>query len=203
MRELIKKAKTLVIKVGTSTLTHTNGSPNLRLIENLVRVLCDLNNQGKNVILVSSGAIGVGMFKMGLSERPRSLQHKQALASIGQVTLIQVYSRLFAEYSQTISQVLLTKDVVDEDLSRINAVNTFNTLLDYGVIPIVNENDTVATDEIEFGIDGKSSFGDNDSLSAVVASLVGADLLIMLSDQDGLYDKNPQTDNTSKYYNLN
>jgi len=182
--EQIKNAQTIVVKIGTSTLTHDNGSLNLCLIEKLVRVLSDLRNQGKHIILVTSGAIGVGRAKMGLKTRPTSIPQKQALAAIGQVSLMHIYSKLFIEYGQIVSQVLLTKDVIEDEKRRMNSYNTFETLLHYGSIPIVNENDTVATEEIEFG--------DNDTLSAVVASLVKADLLILLSDIDGLYDKNPK-----------
>lgn len=189
MRELKKKimdARTIVVKVGTSTITHANGSMDYHLMEKLVRVLADLRSDGRNVVLVTSGAIGVGRFRMGMLERPRSLPQKQALASIGQVSLMYIYSKFFNEYDQIASQVLITRDVVDDVIKKRNTYNTFCTLLDYGVIPIVNENDTVATEEIE------PYFGDNDTLSAVVAELIGADLLILLSDIEGLYDKNPK-----------
>lgn len=180
----IKNAKTVVVKVGTSTITHHNGTINLLIVEKLVRALSDLKNENKNVVLVTSGAIGVGCSRMGLTKKPESLPEKQALAAIGQVNLMHVYSRLFSEYGQIASQILLTKDVIEDEKRKLNAINTFNTLFRYGSIPIVNENDTVATEEIEFG--------DNDTLSAVVAVLVKADLLILLSDIDGLYDKNPK-----------
>jgi len=182
--ERIKNAKTVVIKVGTSTITHHNGTINLLVVEKLVRALSDLKNENKNVVLVTSGAIGVGCSRMGLTKKPESLPEKQALAAIGQVNLMHVYSRLFSEYGQIASQILLTKDVIEDEERKLNAINTFETLFKYGSIPIVNENDTVATEEIEFG--------DNDTLSAVVAVLVRADLLILLSDIDGLYDKNPK-----------
>lgn len=180
----IKNAKTVVVKVGTSTITHHNGTINLLIVEKLVRALSDLKNENKNVVLVTSGAIGVGCSRMGLTKKPESLPEKQALAAIGQINLMHVYSRLFSEYGQIASQILLTKDVIEDEKRKLNAINTFNTLFRYGSIPIVNENDTVATEEIEFG--------DNDTLSAVVAVLVKADLLILLSDIDGLYDKNPK-----------
>lgn len=180
----IKNAKTVVVKVGTSTITHHNGTINLLIVEKLVRALSDLKNENKNVVLVTSGAIGVGCSRMGFTKKPESLPEKQALAAIGQVNLMHVYSRLFSEYGQIASQILLTKDVIEDEKRKLNAINTFNTLFRYGSIPIVNENDTVATEEIEFG--------DNDTLSAVVAVLVKADLLILLSDIDGLYDKNPK-----------
>ncbi len=189
MTELKKKimdARTIVVKVGTSTITHANGSMDLHLMEKLVRVLADLRSEGRNIVLVTSGAIGVGRFRMGMLEKPSTLPQKQALAAIGQVSLMHIYSKLFSEYDQIAAQVLITRDVVDDAIKKHNTHNTFCTLLDYGVIPIVNENDTVATEEIE------PNFGDNDTLSAVVAELIDADLLILLSDIEGLYDKNPK-----------
>jgi len=182
--EEIKNAKTIVVKVGTSTITHNNGTINLYVVERLIRVLSDLRNEDKDIVLVTSGAIGVGCSRLKLSKKPDSLPEKQALAAIGQINLMHIYSKLLNEYGQIASQVLLTKDVIDDEQRRTNAVNTFNTLFRYGSIPIVNENDTVATEEIEFG--------DNDTLSAIVAVLIKADLLILLSDIDGLYDKNPK-----------
>jgi glutamate 5-kinase len=179
----IRAAKTIIVKVGTSTITHPTGKLNLMIIEKLVRVLSDLKNQGKNVILVTSGAIGVGRAKMNLNRRPDSIPEKQALAAIGQVHLMHIYSKFFAEYGQTVSQVLLTKDVLDAGEREANAINTFQTLIRYGSIPIVNENDTISIEQIQFG--------DNDTLSAIVAVLVKADLLILLSDIDGLYNKDP------------
>ena len=186
LRRKITGAKTIVVKVGTSTITHANGSMDYHLMEKLVRVLSDLRCDGRNIILVTSGAIGVGRFRMGMSEKPNSLPQKQALAAIGQVSLMHMYSKFFSEYDQIAAQVLITRDVVDDTLKKKNTYNTFCTLLDYGVIQIVNENDTVATEEIE------PYFGDNDTLSAVVAELINADLLILLSDIEGLYDKNPK-----------
>ncbi|HZJ83147.1 MAG TPA: glutamate 5-kinase [Clostridia bacterium] len=189
MTELKKKiadAHTIVVKVGTSTITHANGSMDFHLIEKLVRVLADLRSDGRNIVLVTSGAIGVGRFRMGMKERPTALPEKQALAAIGQVSLMYIYSKFFGEYDQVAAQVLITGDVVDDELKKRNTYNTFCTLMDYGVIPIVNENDTVATEEIE------PFFGDNDTLSAVVAELINADLLILISDIEGLYDKNPK-----------
>ncbi|HZJ58115.1 MAG TPA: glutamate 5-kinase [Clostridia bacterium] len=186
LRKKIIDAKTIVIKVGTSTITHANGSMDFHLMEKLVRVLADLRCDGRNIVLVTSGAIGVGRFRMGMEEKPDSLPQKQALAAIGQVSLMYIYSKFFSEYDQIAAQVLITRDVVDDTLKKKNTHNTFCTLLDYGVIPIVNENDTVATEEIE------PYFGDNDTLSAVVAELIDADLLILMSDIEGLYDKNPK-----------
>lgn len=183
-RQELKHARRIVVKVGTSTLTYANGKLNLNRMEHLVRQLADLCNQNKEVILVSSGAIVVGTSKIGLTGRPRSTKEKQAMAAIGQGVLMHVYEKLFGEYGYVVAQILLTKADVDNGKRYINARNTFNTLLDYRVIPIVNENDTVAVDEIEFG--------DNDSLSAYVAVLAEADLLIILSDIDGLYTADPR-----------
>jgi len=176
----------IVIKVGTSTLTFANGSLNLKRIEELTRVITDIKNSGKEVILVSSGAIGVGVSRLRLSERPQDSPTKQAMAAVGQCQLIAIYDEFFRRYNQIVGQVLLTKDVVTNEKMHKNAVNTFVRLLKYGVIPIVNENDTVSTDEIEFG--------DNDTLSAYVANIVKADLLVLLTDIDGLYDRNPADD---------
>jgi len=179
----MKETKRIVIKVGTSTLTHDTGKLNIRQIEQLARVLCDLANQGLEIVLVSSGAIGVGVGKTGLTERPTEVRQKQAMAAVGQGQLMSIYDKFFSEYSHTVAQVLLTRDVLDADDRRQNAANAFATMFEYGIIPIVNENDTISTFEIEFG--------DNDTLSAHVAKLVEADLLIILSDIDGLFDKNP------------
>ena len=182
MRNFNEKNK-IVIKVGTSSLTFENGSLNLRKIESLARVITDLKNSGKEVVLVSSGAIGVGVSRLNLSAKPEDSPGKQAMAAIGQCQLMSIYDEFFRKYNQIVGQVLLTKDVVTNEKMNKNAVNTFFALLNYGIIPIVNENDTVSTDEIEFG--------DNDTLSAYVANIVNADLLVMLTDIDGLYDKNP------------
>lgn len=191
-RELIKHKKRIVIKIGTSTLTHEEtGGLNLVKMEQLVRILSDLNNQGRDVILVSSGAIGVGRRALGLEEKPKKLSVKQACASVGQARLMMVYQKLFSEYNHIASQVLMTKYTMLNDVSRQNAGNTFRELLRMGVIPIVNENDTVSTDEIEYG--DNNTFGDNDTLSAIVAALVGADLLVLMSDIDGLYTDDPRT----------
>lgn len=179
--------KRIVVKVGTSTLTYENGKANLRRIEELCKVLSDLQNQGRDVILVSSGAIGVGMGKVGLSEKPSGTKEKQALAAIGQCELMFMYDKLFGEYNHMVAQVLLTRDAVDSEHKKENVINTFDTLLSMGIIPIVNENDTVAIDELQ-----GHNFGDNDMLSAIVAKLVGADALIILTDIDGLYTKDPR-----------
>ncbi|WFR60006.1 glutamate 5-kinase [Anaerocolumna sp. AGMB13025] len=184
-RDAIKDKKRIVIKIGSSSLTHeSTGSLNLSKMEKLVRVLTDLRNQGKDVILVSSGAIAVGRETLGLKEKPKDKAAKQACAAVGQARLMMVYQKLFAEYNQVPAQILMTKYTMINDISRENARNTFEELLTMGVIPIVNENDTVSTDEIEFG--------DNDTLSALVAALVDADLLILLSDIDGLYTDDPR-----------
>lgn len=179
----LKNAKRVVFKVGTSTLTYSGGGINIRRVEKLVKVLSDLKNQGKDIILVTSGAVGIGMGKLGVKTRPANTREKQAFASIGQCELMDFYSRLFSGYNHTVAQLLLTKDVVENEVLKTNARNTFETLLSFNVIPIVNENDTISAEQIEFG--------DNDTLSSVVAKLTGADLLIILSDIDGLYDANP------------
>lgn len=184
----LQHAKTVVVKIGTSTLTYENGKLNLRRIEYLCRTLSDLQNSGRRIVLVSSGAIGVGVGKLGLARRPDETAKKQALAAVGQCELMFIYDKFFGEYHQNVAQVLLTADVTARESSRTNVVNTFSELLSMGIIPIVNENDTVAVDELE----GRN-FGDNDTLSAIVASLVGADALVILTDIDGLYDKNPKT----------
>ena len=189
-REEVRNRKRIVIKIGSSSLMHKDtGRLNLRKIEQLVRTLVDLKNSGKDVILVSSGAIAVGRTAIGLHEKPDELPVKQACAAIGQAKLMMVYQKIFAEYSAIAAQVLMTKATVTTDTSRKNAENTFNELLKLGAIPIVNENDTVSTYEIK----QVQTFGDNDRLSAIVTSIVGADLLILLSDIDGLYtdDTNP------------
>ena len=188
VRERLKDKRRIVIKIGSSSLVHKRtGMLNLHKVEALIRVLCDLRGEEKDVILVSSGAIAVGANAMGLSQKPATTSQKQALAAIGQARLMMTYQRLFAEYNQMTAQVLMTKYTVLNDKSRKNAQNTFEELLKMGVIPVVNENDTVATDEIE----KVGTFGDNDHLSAIVAALVGADLLILLSDIDGMYTDDP------------
>lgn len=178
-----ENVKRAVIKVGTSTLTYEGGRLNIRRFEKLVKTISDIRNSGIEVVLVSSGAIGVGMGKAGISKRPDCTREKQALAAIGQCELMNFYGSVFENYSHTVAQILLTRDVTDMPKRRENAMNTFETLFSLNVIPIVNENDTISTEQIEFG--------DNDTLSAVVAELVNADLLVLLSDIDGLYDKDP------------
>ncbi|MFA6947747.1 MAG: glutamate 5-kinase [Eubacteriales bacterium] len=187
---IIKNAARIVFKVGSSTLTHDTGLLNLHRIEILARVLSDFCNMGKEVILVTSGAQAAGRGRTGFDHRPKTIPEKQAMAAIGQNELMRVYERFFSAYSRPIAQLLLTKDIIDNPKSRTNAQNTFNTLLDMKVMPIVNENDTIAFDEIEFG--------DNDTLSAYVAELTGADALVILSDIDGLYDSDPHVNPSAK-----
>ena len=195
-REEIRNRKRIVIKIGSSSLMHKDtGRLNLRKMEKLVRTLVDLKNSGKDVILVSSGAIAVGRTAIGLHERPDELPVKQACAAIGQAKLMMVYQKIFAEYSAIAAQVLMTKTTVVNDTSRKNAENTFNELLKLGAIPIVNENDTVSTYEIK----QVQTFGDNDRLSAIVTSIVGADMLILLSDIDGLYTDDPNSNPDAKF----
>ena len=179
-----KEYKRIVIKIGSSSLTHEKtGSINFAKMERLVRALCDIRNQGIDVCLVSSGAIAVGKDALTLKERPTALPVKQACAAVGQARLMMTYQKLFGEYNQVTGQVLMTKYTMTNPKSRFNAMNTFGELFALGVIPVVNENDTVSTYEMQFG--------DNDTLSALVASLIGADLLILLSDIDGLYTDDP------------
>jgi glutamate 5-kinase len=186
-RKKITEAKRIVVKVGTSTLLFPNGKINLSYIDRLAFVLSDLNNAGHEIILVSSGAIGVGLNELGLSGRPKDIPKQQAIASVGQVHLMNLYVHQFKRYSQVVSQLLLTRDVTSFPESRKNVINALNTLLDMKIIPIINENDSVAVDEL----DHETIFGDDDQLSAIIARLIDADLLIMLSDIDGLHDKDP------------
>ncbi len=186
-----QNCKRVVVKVGTSTLTHATGQLNLRIIERLAKTLSDLKNSGKEIVLVSSGAVSAGIAKSSLGHRPKSLEEKQAMASIGQSELMKIYDRFFSDYGHTVAQILMTRDVVDNPVRRTAAENTFNTLLRMNCIPIVNENDAVSTDELV-------KFGGNDILSAYVAILCSADILINLSDVDGLYDSDPRTDPNAK-----
>lgn len=195
LREAIKDKKRVVIKIGSSSLTHpeTGGIDYTRL-EVLVRELCNIRNSGKDVVLVSSGAISVGQRVLHIKDAKHTIATKQACAAVGQARLMMVYQKIFAEYNQVCAQILMTKDTISNDLNRFNAHNTFQQLLEMGVIPIVNENDTISTFEIKFG--------DNDTLSAIVASLIDADLLILLSDIDGLYSDNPRTNPDAKFISL-
>lgn len=194
-RQSLKDKKRVVIKIGSSSLTHEmTGELNLLKIEKLVRIICDLKGAGKDVVLVSSGAIAAGRKALGLSQKPETISAKQACAAVGQARLMMVYQKLFSEYNHVAAQVLLTKDTMINDASRYNAQNTFDELLKLEVIPIVNENDTVSTHEIQFG--------DNDRLSALVAALIGADLLILLSDIDGLYSDDPHNNPEAEFISL-
>lgn len=198
IREAVKDKKRIVIKIGSSSLMHNEtGRLNLGKIEKLVRTIVDIKNSGKDVVLVSSGAIAVGRMAIGLNEKPDELPVKQACAAIGQAKLMMVYQKIFAEYSTTAAQVLMTKATVMNDKSRRNAQNTFNELLNLGAVPIVNENDTVSTYEIK----QVQTFGDNDRLSAIVTSIIDADLLILLSDIDGLYTDDPNANPDARFIN--
>ena len=198
IREAVKDKKRIVIKIGSSSLMHNEtGRLNLGKIEKLVRTIVDIKNSGKDVVLVSSGAIAVGRMAIALNEKPDELPVKQACAAIGQAKLMMVYQKIFAEYSTTAAQVLMTKATVMNDKSRRNAQNTFNELLNLGAVPIVNENDTVSTYEIK----QVQTFGDNDRLSAIVTSIIDADLLILLSDIDGLYTDDPNSNPDARFIN--
>lgn len=189
-QSLVTNAQKIVVKVGTSTLTYKNGKLNLEQIERLVRQLSDLRNQGKDVVLVSSGAVGAGMGKLNLEERPKTIPEKQAAAAVGQGILLHIYEKIFAEYGQATAQLLLTKADLEHRQRFLNARNTLLTLLRLGVIPIVNENDTVAFEEFKFG--------DNDTLAALVGTLFDADLIILLTDIDGFYDGDPRKNPEAK-----
>ena len=190
-RTEINFAKRIVIKVGTSTITYENGRMNHGNIDRLCRAIADLMNSGKEVVLVTSGAIGVGIGCLKLPERPTSMRDKQAVAAVGQCELMNSYTRSFSEYSYVCGQILLTKDDLLDNLTKANISNTIEALLEKRIIPVVNENDTVATYEIEIG--------DNDTLSAIVTALTDADLLILLSDIDGLYTDNPRSNPDAKF----
>ena len=175
----------IVIKIGTSTLAHPTGHLNIRRVEQLCKIMSDIKNAGHELILVSSGAIGMGVGKLGLRERPKDIPSKQAAAAVGQCELMYTYDKLFSEYHHTVAQLLITGDDTTNDTRRLNFTNTLNRLLELGALPVINENDTVATDEIVIG--------DNDTLAAIVARSVHADMLILLSDIDGLYTADPHT----------
>ncbi len=183
-------ARTVVLKVGTSTLTHSTGMLNLRRIESLVKVTCDLQNSGHRMILVSSGAVSAGLAKIGFVTRPDTLEEKQAAAAVGQCELMNLYDELFSKYGHKIAQMLLTRDAVERPVMRTNAEGTFRVLLERGCIPIINENDSVSFEEM--------NFGGNDTLSAYVARLAKADLVINMSDVDGLYDSDPRKNPNAK-----
>lgn len=191
MRNISEKQR-IVIKLGTSTLAHKTGKLNIRRMTNLVRVISDLHNSGREIIMVSSGAVGLGAGKLGLPEKPKDTKTKQAVAAIGQCELMHVYDDMFAKYSVTVAQILLTKTIINNPNHCENFMNTVEKLVNMDVIPIVNENDTIAIDELELEI------GENDSLSALVAELSRADLLLILSDIDALYDDDPRTNPDAK-----
>ena len=195
-RAELKNKKRIVIKIGSSSLTHKEtGRLDLRKLEVLVRELCDLSNQGKDIVLVSSGAIATGRAALGLKEKPTELRTKQACAAVGQARLMMIYQKLFSEYNHVTAQILLTRNTMTNGANRVNARNTFEELLSMGVIPIVNENDSISTFETQF----VDKFGDNDTLSAVVAALIKADLLILMSDIDGLYTDDPNRNPNAKF----
>ncbi len=190
-RENLKYARRIVIKVGTSTLTHKNSwNLNLNRIEHLIREISDLHNAGKEIIFVTSGAIAAGIGKIGLKSKPETIPENQALAAIGQGVLMHIYEKFFAEYGQTIGQVLLTKNNATDEHARENSRNSLLALLRMGAIPIINENDAVAVDEIKIG--------DNDNLSAIVATLIDAEVLIIITDIEGLYNGNPKVDGNAE-----
>ncbi len=186
-----RDSKIIVIKVGTSTLTHGTGHLNLRRIEKLTKVLSDMKNWGVKVVLVSSGAVSAGMAKVGFGYIPSTPEEKQAMAAVGQSELMKIYDKFFSDYGHTVAQILMTKEVLSNPERRAAAENTFRRLLEMNCIPIVNENDSVSTDEL-------TKFGGNDILSAHVAELVGADLLLNLSDVDGFYDSDPRTNKDAR-----
>lgn len=192
-KKLLNGLKRIVIKIGTSSLTYPNHELNFRAVDNICRVISDLSNAGKEVIFVSSGAIGVGMGKLMLKYRPENIKEKQAVAAVGQCELMSIYSKFFAEYNKKVAQILLTRQVIKFETTKNNVRNTIEELLKMSIIPIVNENDTVATDELE-GL----NFGDNDTLSAIVAKIIKADLLIILTDTDGLFSSDPSKNADAK-----
>lgn len=180
----------IVVKIGTSTLAYATGQLNIRRVEELCKTMSDIRNAGHELILVSSGAIGMGVGKLGLRTRPRDIPTKQAAAAVGQCELMYVYDKLFSEYHHTVAQLLITADNLSNETRHANFTNTLNRLLELGAVPVINENDTVATDEIVIG--------DNDTLAAMVAESVEANLLVLLSDIDGLYTADPHADPTAR-----
>ena len=190
-RERLREAKRVVVKVGTSTLVRTSGKPDFRRMDRLVREIADLKNEGREMVLVSSGAIAIGMDSIGLQKKPAEIPARQALAAIGQSSLMTLYKKFFADYGQTAAQVLLTKENAARHQQYANSRNALLELLSMGAVPVINENDVVAVDEIKIG--------DNDTLSATVATLIDADALLILSDIDGLYTANPQEDKTARW----
>lgn len=190
----LRRTKRIVIKIGTSTIIKNINKVNISNLERIVRVISYLYNQGKEIVVVSSGAIGLGASKIGLKKKPKTLEDKQAMAAIGQGALMHIYENIFTKYGITIAQMLLTRSDLEDNFRSQNTQNTFNALFKYKVIPIVNENDTIAVEEIVYG--------DNDTLSAVVSTLIKANLLIMLSDTDGLYTGDPRTSKEVKKASL-
>ena len=184
----------IVVKIGTSTLAHPSGHLNIRRVETLCKIMSDIKNAGHEVILVSSGAIGMGVGKLGLRQRPTDIPSKQAAAAVGQCELMYTYDKLFSEYHHTVAQLLITRDDTANEKRHSNFINTLNRLLELGTLPIINENDTIATDEIVIG--------DNDTLAAIVAQSISADLLVLLSDIDGLYTADPHKDETAVLLSL-
>ena len=180
----------LVIKVGTSTLAHSSGKLNIRRVEALCKVISDLKNAGNEIVLVSSGAIGMGVGKLNLASRPQDMPTKQAAAAVGQCELMYTYDKLFSEYNHTVAQILITGDDIENESRRTHFINTMERLLELGALPVINENDTVATAEI--------AVGDNDTLAAIVAVIIRADLLILLTDIDGLYSADPKKDKSAR-----
>ncbi|MCL2367712.1 MAG: glutamate 5-kinase [Oscillospiraceae bacterium] len=188
-------AKRIAVKVGTSTLTHPNGTLNLQSMEQLVRVLSDLKHRGNDVILVSSGAIAVGVQKLHLPGRPQELRLKQAAAAVGQCGLMHLYDKFFSEYNVIVGQILLTREDVERPTIKENLLNTLHAILELGAIPVINENDSVSHEEIE---SRDNIFGDNDTLSAIVAEMCGADTLVLLSDIDGMFEADPRENPDAK-----
>ena len=183
----------IVVKIGTSTLAHPSGHLNIRRVETLCKIMSDIKNAGHEVILVSSGAIGMGVGKLGLHQRPTDIPSKQAAAAVGQCELMYTYDKLFSEYHHTVAQLLITRDDTANEKRHTNFINTLNRLLELDALPIINENDTIATDEIVIG--------DNDTLAAIVAKSIHADLLVLLSDIDGLYTADPHKDENAVLIN--
>lgn len=190
----LQKAKRIVIKIGTSTIMKNIDEANIPILERIARITFSLHNQRREIVIVSSGAIGMGTSKISLKQKPKRLEDKQAMAAIGQGLLMHIYENIFSKYGVTVAQMLLTRSDFEDGIRRYNTQNTFNALFKYGVIPIVNENDTVAVEEIVYG--------DNDTLSAVVSILIKADLLVMLSDTDGLYTGDPRKNKGVKKISL-
>lgn len=196
IRKKLQNSKRIVIKIGTSSLMTANGKVNYQQFDRLAYVLSTLNKAGKEIVLVSSGAMGVGLDKLNISKRPVSIPGQQAISAIGQCEMMNLYSRFFSHYNQTVGQILLTRDIIEFPESLKNVTNTFDALLEMAIIPIVNENDTVAVEEL----DHQTKFGDNDQLSAIVAKVIDADMLVMLSDIDGFYDQNPTNNPEATLY---